>query len=750
MGNSISLRNQNDSIGFNSGLPSSRLQLMFSGFHFSNNTEATKRNKAVNQHGHNVSFSSHFIIAGRRFKNLISQTQTFLFGDQMDLNFILAHKPVAFPYGTPLVEQPSKYLQSLVNIRKDTIKLVKVVDNNSQADDPYKYNIEFRFDCDVDVRIKIYYFANEKFVMTNHSMFESASGLIHQQNLRQLSYVCGCSNYMRSIANKSTANSLRCFCLTDTEGNVYTKGANILFQNQNHFIVPAQFDTKAWQFNINSNYFPIVIECTPVNDHLAVRHAHVTLAYIDKLQSMPVTSSIIPITSTIPENNSNKSINSSSGPNLNTPALYTYQIKPIKQKQLIDGVLYSLQEIYGIEKKISPDFDNYESRLSVSESNTSSSIATQNSNLSTSKSSNLIGSMSKLDINDEPMSCSLKDPILGQQNSCSNNTIEKKRQIDHEIEQEMKGIECVICMCETRDTLILPCRHLCLCKLCAINLRVQSNNCPICRIPFIALIQIKLLKKKKWEEKCQNVCVDNQNPEKNLPIVRIENLPIVKIENVAENTLFEGSNHDNVIIEEAYDIQVEPENRLLCMNSPNFNEKQSLMSGTYEAVTIYEAFNSNQENQFISSNFEENNNKEFNKKPIPKPSKRFKIRILDPIRSSSDFVVQNINEIAVTGNKTSSESTISKLFEIQNISNQIETLGSKPRNHNDLRCSSVVLNKTISDSPEKLYRSSSYIGNFRQLNKLNESIQMEMVLNNTNNTNNSNLNNNQDNRNIEN
>ena len=42
----------------------------------------------------NVSFSSHFLIAGRRFKNLINQTQTFLFGDQLDLSFILAHKPV--------------------------------------------------------------------------------------------------------------------------------------------------------------------------------------------------------------------------------------------------------------------------------------------------------------------------------------------------------------------------------------------------------------------------------------------------------------------------------------------------------------------------------------------------------------------------------------------------------------------------------------------------------------------------------
>lgn len=58
------------------------------------------------------------------------------------------------------------------------------------------------------------------------------------------------------------------------------------------------------------------------------------------------------------------------------------------------------------------------------------------------------------------------------------------------------GSECVICMCDTRDTLILPCRHLCLCNSCADSLRYQANNCPICRAPFRALLQIKAVRRK--------------------------------------------------------------------------------------------------------------------------------------------------------------------------------------------------------------------------------------------------------------
>lgn len=46
---------------------------------------------------------------------------------------------------------------------------------------------------------------------------------------------------------------------------------------------------------------------------------------------------------------------------------------------------------------------------------------------------------------------------------------------------------CVVCLSEPRDTIMLPCRHLCLCSSCADKLRYQHGNCPFCRMPFQAL-----------------------------------------------------------------------------------------------------------------------------------------------------------------------------------------------------------------------------------------------------------------------
>jgi hypothetical protein len=40
---------------------------------------------------------------------------------------------------------------------------------------------------------------------------------------------------------------------------------------------------------------------------------------------------------------------------------------------------------------------------------------------------------------------------------------------------------CVVCLSEPKDTVALPCRHLCMCSECAQQVRNQSNRCPMCR-----------------------------------------------------------------------------------------------------------------------------------------------------------------------------------------------------------------------------------------------------------------------------
>lgn len=134
-----------------------------------------------------------------------------------------------------------------------------------------------------------------------------------------------------------------------------------------------------------------------------------------------------------------------------------YLLKPFKQKLFIDGLCYLLCEIYGIEKKKNPvNYNNLNYKPDDPDGN-------------------LVG---------------VNQPFTDD-------------------EMEDNGSECVICMVEVRDTLILPCRHLCLCNLCADSLRYQSNSCPICRIPFRALLQIKAVRKQAHP-------IANQNSNLNL------------------------------------------------------------------------------------------------------------------------------------------------------------------------------------------------------------------------------------------
>eukprot|EP00117_Sycon_ciliatum_P003074 scpid58221/ scgid1130/ RING finger protein 157 len=56
------------------------------------------------------------------------------------------------------------------------------------------------------------------------------------------------------------------------------------------------------------------------------------------------------------------------------------------------------------------------------------------------------------------------------------------------------GMECELCLSEPRDTMILPCRHLSICSSCADQLRFSASNCPFCRQPFSALLHIRAFK----------------------------------------------------------------------------------------------------------------------------------------------------------------------------------------------------------------------------------------------------------------
>ncbi|KAJ3608304.1 hypothetical protein NHX12_025353 [Muraenolepis orangiensis] len=290
-------------------------------------------------------FASHFIMGGEKFDS--THPEGYLFGENTDLNF-LGIRPVAFPYAAPPPQEPVKTLRSLINIRKDTLRLVRCSEDLKLA----CYNIEFTFDADTQVAITIYYQAMEEF----HS---GVPIYLPQDSSLQSETV----HFKRGVSQQ--------FCLPS------------------HSVNLSQWADEELLFDMEKEVFPMVVQAVVDEGEEHMGHSHVLLATFEKHMDG------------------------------------SFCLKPLKQKQVVDGVSYLLQEIYGIENK----YNSQESKV-----------------------------------------------------------------VDDEISDN--SAECVVCLSDIRDTLILPCRHLCLCNACADTLRYQANCCPICRLPFRALLQIRAMRKK--------------------------------------------------------------------------------------------------------------------------------------------------------------------------------------------------------------------------------------------------------------
>uniref|UniRef100_A0A8C4V2K4 E3 ubiquitin-protein ligase n=1 Tax=Falco tinnunculus TaxID=100819 RepID=A0A8C4V2K4_FALTI len=285
-------------------------------------------------------FANHFIMGGEKFDS--THPEGYLFGENSDLNF-LGNRPVVFPYAAPPPQEPVKTLRSLINIRKDTLRLVKCSEEvKTPGEEVSKakvhYNVEFTFDTDARVAITIYYQATEEF----HN---------------------GVASYI------PRDNSLQ------SETVYYKRGVCQQFCVPSHTVDPSEWSEEELGFDLDREVYPMVVHAVVDEGEEHTGHCHVLLATFEK---------------------------HSDG---------TFCVKPLKQKQVVDGVSYLLQEIYGIENK----YNTQDSKVAEDEVSDNSA-------------------------------------------------------------------ECVVCLSDVRDTLILPCRHLCLCNTCADTLRYQANNCPICRL----------------------------------------------------------------------------------------------------------------------------------------------------------------------------------------------------------------------------------------------------------------------------
>ncbi|KAJ3445610.1 hypothetical protein M0812_11496 [Anaeramoeba flamelloides] len=148
-----------------------------------------------------------------------------------------------------------------------------------------------------------------------------------------------------------------------------------------------------------------------------------------------------------------------------------FSIRVIKQKITVQGKTYLLKEIYGLDGN-------------GNENGNGSGSGSGNGNYS--------GNEKKTQ-KDSPKTKKYHSNIQESKKNEKQKKIQKEQLTKNSliVNNETRK-ECVICLDADPDTTILPCRHCCVCHECAELLRMKSDKCPMCRGIIKSLIQINI------------------------------------------------------------------------------------------------------------------------------------------------------------------------------------------------------------------------------------------------------------------
>ncbi|KAI9915082.1 hypothetical protein PsorP6_008470 [Peronosclerospora sorghi] len=284
----------------------------------------------------------------------------------------LSNQDGSLPVGIPEVQQTCA-VKTYVNLKKTSLTLQRLSIYSQQ------YALKFQFDAAKPCRVCIYLVTAETIdADTGCSSF----ALIHEDKSPVL------TQYFHSGLGQSF----------DMKGSNNEENT---FQRQQHvehslsFLDLSVYDPDELVYTVNTTQFPLIIALEVLIDGKSPQSQSTFCTFF---------------------RNGDDSLD----------------VKVLKQKVVVDGVMYELQEIYGID--------------------------------------GLVTAAPRIE-----------------QNSVTSN--EQAEAFKDEV-GILEGVECVICLCEPRNTTVLPCRHMCLCSQCAEALRKSSNMCPVCRTRVEGFMQI--------------------------------------------------------------------------------------------------------------------------------------------------------------------------------------------------------------------------------------------------------------------